>query len=136
MTAEPPDIGGFIGARLDDEEADALAATPGPWHAEVIDGTGNIYGPDGNGVAYDREDGCARADDADHIARQNPAATLARVAALRAILDSHEMRTTPNSGISYCSDCCDGVIFPGPCATIRHVAAIWRDHPDYRTEWA
>ncbi len=34
------------------------------------------------------------------------------------------------------SDCEEGWTGQWPCLSLRHVAAIWAWHPDYRPEWA
>ncbi len=57
----------FLLARLDEVEADALAATPGPWNASDLTDVGTIW----NAV---------------HIARNDPAHVLADVASKRAVL--------------------------------------------------
>ena len=49
-----------------------------------------------------------------HIARHDPAHVLREVAAKRAIID---MVNSP------------------PPMTLRWLAAVWSDHPDYRAEW-
>ena len=83
MTPEPltPDKLDAIAARAD-------AATEGPWSASVIDGTGDVYGPDGMGVAYDCEGGCASEEDAEFIAhaRSDVPALVEEVRRLRAAL--------------------------------------------------
>lgn len=59
-----------------------------------------------------------------------------RTAALQAVLDEHQ----PESGI--CGTCrhfdfrYDYDPVRWPCPTVRAVASIWSDHPDYRAEWA
>lgn len=141
----------FIRARLDEEERDAKAAQPGPWNAEA---SPHVVTEDGGTVAayvegWTVEPTLIDEADARHIARQDPAATLARVAALRALVDLHE----PTKCASYwhetkggfvdngliCDICAnhdreDGVTGEWPCTTMRHIAAIWRDHPDFPAE--
>lgn len=80
----------------------------------------------------------------------DPARALREVAAIRAILAMHAPvpfwgnrppplrdRTPENAVSSYCEcQCPDGVILGKyPCDTARLLAAVWGDHPDYRSEW-
>jgi hypothetical protein len=46
-------------------------------------------------------------------------------------------RTSENAVMHYCEcQCPDGVIEGTyPCETVRLLAAVWNDHPDYREEW-
>ena len=120
----------FIRARLADEQRDAQAATPGPWRHDPAKhwrkpGTSwfeeaVFSGPadkDATCVAGTGESDDAQSmADARHIARQDPAATLARVAALRALVD--DLAGTQDSG---------------DVRTLAIVARAWRDHPDYPT---
>lgn len=67
------------------------------------------------------------------------------VAAMRAIVGEHAdggysqgYTDTGYGGYEHACTCCGshgeyGV--PWPCATVRHLAAIWSDDPDYRAEW-
>jgi hypothetical protein len=148
----------FVNARLEEEELDALAARQGGgdgrWTARIFDGgsapTWQVDGK-GCGLVCDVGDPIEhRAGSyADHIARQDPAATLARVAALRALVALHgrapcgiEEHGGPDlcEGENWCKECAGTDSWP--CPTIRHVAAIWRigpdgqQHPDWREEWA
>ncbi|WP_131802139.1 DUF6221 family protein [Parafrankia soli] len=151
MTA---DIAAFILARLAEEERDARAACQEPWSMPwpgepflaIGEFAGAILTPEGLGVVDPPE--------VQHMVRQQPAATLARVVALRGLMGLH--RTTSGPGVpesGYNATVCDacGPHEPGddgwklegidvwdpvmyPCPTIRHVAAIWRDHEDYDEE--
>lgn len=72
---------------------------------------------------------------AHHIARHDPARALRQVAAMRAILADH----ADDEG--YCSRCWDGDSYAPasrmfPCPTIRSLAAVWSDHPDFHRSWA
>lgn len=66
----------------------------------------------------------------------DPARVSRQAAALQAVLDEHQ----PESGI--CGTCrhfdfrYDYDPVRWPCPTVRAVASIWSDHPDYRAEWA
>jgi hypothetical protein len=92
--------------------------------------------------------------DARHIALHDPARVLRDIEFKRAILALHRpTRPHPEFGFTYpaAANLC-GYDGPGdnwqaeqepdhypdalwPCWTIRHVAAIWRDHPDYDPSW-
>lgn len=142
------DIGEFIVARLDEEEADARAATAGPWRTGDHPSDAPVVYADGGVLIYD-EGGHSEADAA-HIARQDPAATLTRVVALRALAGEHEPikvgsyfneATQRLEGDGQVCELCSnrdreyGWEGQWPCTQLRHVAAIWASHPDYRAEW-
>lgn len=77
----------------------------------------------------------------EHIARQDPAATLARVEAHRRIVDEHQNEN------GQCTRCWDPDMhspYPisayqdrlqWPCPTIRALALAYAHHPGYREEW-
>ncbi len=75
---------------------------------------------------------------------------LREVAFKRAILAMHEpvpfwgnnppprtAQTRENVRAWYCDCQCDDGVIEGeyPCETVRHLAAVWSGHPDYRQEW-
>lgn len=146
------DLIAFLRARLDEDEAAAKAAHLGPWDLETEVGG---FGP----VAYvlmplpphkGARTGLTRyiplgtqdADTAAHIARHDPARVLREVEAHRAILARHA--ATRGSFQLICPVCwtigrIDGADLEGdpwPCVTVRHLAAVYSDHPDYDPEWA
>jgi hypothetical protein len=124
----------FVTARLSEEERDAREA--GAEEVWQEDGATVIRGHPTYQVVdwvYD--------DRARHIARQDPRATIARVAALRALVAPHER--IEEYGEAMCRQCSypsetSGDLTGGywPCDTLRHVAAIWGWHPDFREAWA
>jgi len=68
-----------------------------------------------------------------HAARYNPARVLREVAAKRAILAEHQEAASGG----YCELCYYG--YGGgswPCPTVRALASVYSDHPDYDPEWA
>jgi hypothetical protein len=75
----------------------------------------------------------AHAEDA-HRMRQR----LAECAAKRAIVEEHYWRSAEGQrGCGLCNYNRDyGWEETGPCKTIRALAAVYADHPDYRREWA
>jgi|HubBroStandDraft_4_1064222.scaffolds.fasta_scaffold586039_2 hypothetical protein len=107
----------FLIARLDEDEAAAKA-----------------WLPFGNPDAAQRE----------HIARHDPARVLREVDAKRKILAEHCDTVgsvwIPGHGHDnkFCARCVDsdrdGDYYaeePGPCLTLRALAAVWSGHPDY-----
>lgn len=103
---------------LDDDETIAREATRGPWTVQR-QGLEAIVSP---GVAMDREEGGVSVQDATHIARHDPAAVLADVAAKRAILELHK-----DAGMGDCAHASD------PCPTLRALASAYR--PGWKQEW-
>jgi len=118
---------------LDAAQADAEAATSGPWHVtEYV--AGSDYGFDaGVGTAPGEVDvvghgyeggGCERVQDARHIVRHNPANVLRRIAADRKLLDLHR------DDLGKCAECGQGYELMDwgpdfPCATVRLLAEGW-----------
>jgi hypothetical protein len=118
----------FIEARIGEEEETARAATPGLWVAshreiEIFDPETGFYR---DRLVYDEAGADVRTEqDGAHIARQNPAVTLARCEALRGLVD---LIVTWDEGTPEQSPVMPGDVLP-------RIAAIWRHHPDYREEW-
>jgi hypothetical protein len=111
----------FLRARLDEDEAVARAATSGPWSAvEGSSGAWWVELPNLGDVALDLHGENAR-----HIARHDPARVLADVKAKRAIV-----------GLGICLAC---DVEGQPCdhadETLRHLASVYADHPDYDATW-
>lgn len=143
----------FLEARIVEDEAAARAATLGDWwydptkvnsvdrgeavfagqrglHAVTIASTGPADDP-------------ASMADAAHIARHDPARVLAECAAKRRIVELHRdlervvvdadsdehLRLT---GGGECSECHHKTM---PCPTLRHLAVVHADHPDYDEAW-
>ena len=80
----------------------------------------------------------ARGDDAGNRPRRE-------VEAKRAIVAEHPIRPVRNGTCQVCTDV-EGTSYlsylgdqhemaPPPCPTLRALAAIYSDHPDYRSEW-
>jgi hypothetical protein len=123
------DVAEFIRARIVEERADAEAARDstgaGVWvrnGGAVVDANAND-GPIIRSTSF-RPDGY----DLDHVARQSPAATLARLDALTALVD----RCAERAGERSWDDPYDLI---GE-NVLGHLAAIWRDHADYQPAWA
>jgi hypothetical protein len=130
------DLAAFIEARLAEDEAMAMAAA-----ADVNRLAGRANWTSEARMVTDAEDPDWAIADlspfiddeclARHIARHDPARVLREVAAKRAIVADHApSEVAPDA----CRRCKGGMAFP--CRTIRHLAAAWSDHGDYRAEWA
>jgi hypothetical protein len=135
----------FLAARLDEDEAAAKAATPGPWAWEATGdknsswALGFVQDEDGNDLSGELEHGAGividgvcgsingHVPDAAHIARNDPARALRETEAKRAVLALHGNGNVPDS-CSYCHDA-------WPCRTVRFLAAVYSDHPDYDQAW-
>lgn len=100
----------FIEARLAEDESAARKAADFPYDAPSDAPWVSMQLRVRRGVAMTSDE---------HFARHDPARVLRQVAATRVAL-------------SWYLD--DDAVVMGP--TIRAIAAIWSDHPDYRPEWA
>lgn len=159
----------FLESRLDEDEAVAKAATPGPWEwlddkltttagqwmscqyrciwsepSAVNRGPVGIPGHEHFRVNetvidsfgdYGYESEIEISDpDAAHIAHFDPARALAEVAAKRGILEAHAGRSPRSSRLDSCRICEDPYTYgpeAWPCDTVRYLASIYKDHPDY-----
>ncbi|WP_327368743.1 DUF6221 family protein [Streptomyces sp. NBC_01217] len=131
----------FARARLDEEEADARAAMwdeqSGVWTARPPQASYERYI-----IADYLDDGVVvvTPENADpdgvaaHIARQDPARTLRRIARQRRAVEGH---TECGSGGGYCDEGGHGWegVPGGGCADLYDIVAVWDDHPDYRQAW-
>ncbi|MEU2788994.1 DUF6221 family protein [Streptomyces sp. NPDC007100] len=131
----------FLRDRLDEDEAVARAASPGPWTQVGIGDYGwavSFNRPDYAGVETEDDDQ-GRAD-ADHIARHDPARVLAEVEAKRRLLvvhaksSSYDGCATCDAGNDSCG-CLGGAHWEYPCDTMKLLALPYADHPDYHEEW-
>lgn len=132
-----PPVVAFVSARLDEEEEDARKAEATVLPPGFPRETYLAYGLEraGFGLAYQ---GFALIHD--------PARVLREVAAKRAILAAHAPETPSKYGsdVPRCTACLtyregwheDWNADAWPCRTVRHVAAIWNDHPAYDPAWA
>ena len=63
-----------------------------------------------------------------------PARVLAQCKAYRAIVELHEtVSAAPGRRELTCAECGSVV---HPCPTLRALASIWADHPDFNPDWA
>jgi hypothetical protein len=149
----------FLTARLDEDEAMALAAPGNQWVAYTEDSVAgaSVYDeqwvllypmhydhdeplsnrPGATGPAYIERsrDGLAR-----HVARHDPAHVLADIAAKRAIIAQREQvgldiamaNADPRRQMNLPILVNVELVLD---ATIKHLASAYSDHPDYRDEW-
>jgi hypothetical protein len=104
----------------------------------AITDSGDKYGPEY--VTIDRDGiGSTTLHNAAHIARHDPARVLAQCAAIRRAMAEH-----PEDDDGYCTDNQDigvgwrlehGCGWLYPCPTVRALASIWADHPDFDPAW-
>lgn len=122
----------FLTARLDEDEIDAQngnhAHEGRPWQARL-----QPAGPQGHQDVF--------------VSVESAEDWPEEVAAKRAILASHNPypdravwrdRVDPDQSQPACSTCGYPEEYPTrwPCSTVRHLAAPYAGHPDYRQEWA
>jgi hypothetical protein len=149
----------FVKARLDEDEAAAKRASRDKaagdaWHAG---GAGDGWTQAGTPVLRPDEGPAAMAIGdyaAAHIARHDPARVLREVEAKRAIAALHAFSVHREEQRAFAQEIAQGKppVFwvdmhdcalcgwfdaeAGGCLTVRHLAAVWDGHPDYRQEWA
>jgi hypothetical protein len=135
------DLTAFITARVDEDEAAAKTATAGPWGATGEDILSCSPHPAWAGACVANAGGA----DGDHIARHDPARVLREVAAKRAIVAEHKhydesagSTVSVHFGCELCHWHSEYGIPAGVnwCETLKQLAAVWSDHPDYKQEWA
>ena len=133
MEGKVSDLVAFLNARLNAEEYEVLKFShDSQWGAEML---ASLLGRDESDPIVH------------HIARHDPARALREVAAKRAILAAHGPDPIDKfGGIAKprCLVCLAGrdgyeelwVADSWPCLTLRLLAAVYSDHPDYQQEWA
>jgi hypothetical protein len=132
----------FLLARIAEDEAVALPfrnelGDTTQWRCDEIGGAVRQVGT----PAFGLPDLLAKFDthlEGAHVARWDPARVLAECAAKRAIIGEHrESRYFTHQGCVVCRTG-DGPLLPVeyPCPTVRALAAVYADHPDYQSDWA
>jgi hypothetical protein len=130
--SETDEIAAFIGARLDEEEAAAKAATPGPW---ISTGQRDKFvesALSGRIVAEMDQfagEGDSRAANAAHIARHGPARTLREVTIGRRRILRYRAAVACAGG-DY------DPVLSAICIELWDAVSAWNDHPDYKELWA
>lgn len=131
----------FLAARLDEDEQAARQASPGPWQwegdfAERGDDEVTLVASNDENVLWAHgvhTDGYIRVreQDAEHIARHDPARVLREVEAKRALVDLWDDEPAwemsgyeEHAGFS-----------AGLGRALRLLAVVYADHPDYDPSW-
>lgn len=153
----------FLEARIAEDEAVAqdAGARALEWRSSngSVSGGGKPYVDDWSEdeplTQYDGEvtivydEGWPEDVEAEHIARQDPARILCEVAAKRAVVVEHKLvpaknvwgKSTGGFGCELCDSTPDldlgGIEIErsGGCKTLRSLAVIFSDHPDFDEEW-
>jgi hypothetical protein len=110
------DLAKFYAARLDEDEALALAWARGPWEAREYD----VWMPDTIAAALR------------HLPPGAPARVLREVEAGRANLAMHE---DCGFGSGFCGDGGHSWDDDGGCGTLANLASVYSDHPDFNPAW-
>ena len=122
------DLAEFLANRLNEDDAVALAAGSCDYYDDI-------------------DESVPLADEVKHALRHDPARVLREVAAGRKILALHQISTTyvdsrdddyrpikiPEVQCFVCGWASDAA--GSACETLRLLAAVYSDHPDYREEW-
>lgn len=128
------DLRAFVAARLDEDEAAARAATEGPWSFAGYDSA------DGWPiVANDEHEIVSRSgsDDAEHIARHDPARVLREVAAKRAVIRQYEdVREQARHPVSAENRMRARVAEGELLEVLQHIAVIYSNHTDHDPNWS
>jgi hypothetical protein len=144
----------FLEARLAEDQEAAEAAGRTPWTFKEVD-----WLDYGRWIIEDEEDETTVFRDVNgayyaavHAARHDPARVLREVSAKRAILEAHKVTVRKEDRLPFdpytgepteeqyeveCEIC--GWVDTDPttaCLTLRHLAAAYSDHKDFREEWA
>lgn len=147
------DILVFLKARLDEDEAAALAwrernrswKVVGKRNVKYPNGSEQVAAIDVSGEPYEWWEQIWVKRDlnglADHITRHDPSRVLREVAAKRRVLERH--KPVPGEEHIICDidsfvghDDTEGRYGdPYPCADVRALASIYSDHPDYNPSW-
>ena len=126
----------FLRARLDEDEQEALAASPGPWKAnaeqdEVL-AVDDIEVATGFALSGEQLRATVR-----HIVRHDPARVLRDVETKRRLIDREVeqdrerwRRRVDEHRLSF-----EDWMALSPQETLRLLAAPYAGHPDYRDEW-
>jgi hypothetical protein len=131
------DLTEFLLALIAEDEAAAVAASADD------DNTAETLGEDGRWTASYRyvegrnmtiyDEGGHSEEQAQHIARWDPARVLAECEAKRRIVELHSDHLHRQGDCETCDG--GGRYLVGDCPTIRALALPYADHPDYQEGW-
>lgn len=123
------DLVQFLRDRYDDDEQEASAASPGPWHvdaeADEVLAVDDIVVAEGFALSGRQLRATTR-----HIARHDPARVLREVDAKRRAVDHYEdVRRHAPGHMAY-------ILAEGAVGKqIKLMALPYADHPDYQDDW-
>lgn len=125
----------FVAARLDEDEAEAKG--PPGWKLERWTAVKYADKASGRNWRVDAEPRCVvdsvAREDAQFMARHDPARALREVDAKRAILDlTRKVQEWTHGSAGATAGYAAAVVSDA----LRALAAVWPDHPDYDPEWA
>lgn len=135
------DLLAFVKERLDEAE-EAIKVVRRPYRLYIYD-DGTISEPEEYEFPDDRAGEYKQDTDGDDILRNrhqgyallyDPDQALRDIAAKRSIIERH-----PVGDLDYCTNCwahAQVLSVEAPCPTLRHLAAPYSDHQDFRDEWA
>jgi hypothetical protein len=143
MTTSTLTVTEFVTARIAEDEQRAKMAL---LVLESVDGGGSHWRANDNGNVWEvgtndciavAPFGASLGAVGMHIALHDPARVLAQCAAMRKIVEAHPLETRVRAeGCMTCNWDRDYLWDQtGPCDTLRALASIWSDDPDWREEW-
>ena len=125
----------FLRARLDEVERNARAATPGPWE-QVPERVGWLSSAEYWHVVDCSGTPAAR-ENAEHIARHDPARALAEVDAKRKLVAAYESAVTAYGAAEVGTAVHD--LMTGSVNSLRYALQLhalpYADHPGFKEEW-
>lgn len=126
----------FLEARLAEDEAAARDATLGPWEVVPMGDQPRVQqvGHDAWLALTSSDPGAPKDANARHMARHSSTRVLAECAAKRAILEAHPTQIYSGIKGQEVMECQNCERFP--CDTLKALASVYADHPDYSQEWA
>ena len=147
------DLIAFLNARLDEVEAAAKAADPGPWEVGERGGQDSMVwirekdspGIDNVGITYRKPVFTAQVsnirfrENARHIARHDPARVLRDVEADRKLIAAYEAARSDVPPVDDWYEVAHGIrigLADGLESALKIRAERFSDHPDYQPEWA
>ncbi|MFF8910178.1 DUF6221 family protein [Streptomyces olivaceoviridis] len=134
------DLVQWLRAQLDEDERIARAATPGPWEQDEPERCDFLRS--GDGYVVDCGGSRAPRENAQHVARHDPARVLREIDAKRQLLDEHKPdrpKGRPNME-RHCLTCTtaqawDETAREANCLTLQLLALPYEDRPGYREGW-
>jgi hypothetical protein len=125
----------FLKARLDEDQSALRLALSADWQVDSMFRT--VVNRQGSTETQIVQDPSAQVRDLEHIARHDPARALREVAAKRRIMYEYECEVERGAAGSRPDfQARHGGIVDAYSASLRIIASVYADHPDYQQEWA